>query len=284
MDIIKRFIPCCLGASHDELLDESTGAVGEKCLAYTDNPSTTELQSTAHQTSIRVLRLITTTDALNTPALNMHMQEIITSNKPIAIQSSYWTKLVLNRLYKAMIELVTKMGEMRDKFSPVMRKVIDDAEHFAHELQEFQEKHPILAAFIETAALAILIEVLAPFLLEALSFGIEGVVEGECSIFILLAMLLTDDVQAVSLRDSSRSTLTFPMVLCSQNGRVSLPDTERVCVNTEVWGKEDHSRTRKDFLLDELEGVGEDATRSSVFLVDLHTYIQPIEIVSLSTD
>ncbi|KEQ75815.1 hypothetical protein M436DRAFT_61126 [Aureobasidium namibiae CBS 147.97] len=108
----------------------------------------------------------------------MHMQEIITSDKPVTVRSSRWTKLVLDKLYKAMLELVAKIGEIREKLSPMMRKVIEEAEHFAHELEEFQEEHPILTASIETTALAVLIAVLAPFLLEALGFGVEGVVEG----------------------------------------------------------------------------------------------------------
>jgi len=222
-------IPCCLGAGHEELIDElSDAAVTEKFGAYTDVPSAIELQAAANKTSDKLLHLITKTDVLNTPTSNMHMQEIITSNKPITVQSSRWTKLVLDRLYAAMVELITKIKEMREKLSPALRKVIEEAEHFAHELEEFQEEHPILTAFIETTALAVLIAVLAPVLLEALGFGVEGVVEGKCSVLMLMAMLLTDDKQAVSLRDSSHSIPMCLMARCSRSCRVSLPDTERV--------------------------------------------------------
>lgn len=81
-----------------------------------------------------------------------------------------------------MIELITKIGEIREKLSPVMRKIIDEAEHFAHELAKFQNEDLVLAVFIETTALAILIEVSAPFLLEALGFGIDGVAKGRCNV------------------------------------------------------------------------------------------------------
>lgn len=223
MDIMKMLLPCCLGASHEELIDEpSDAAVTEKFGAYTDVPSNTELQAAANETSDKLLHLITTVDVLNTLTSNMQMQDIIASNKPITVQSSRWTKLVLDKLYKAMLELVTKIVEMREKLSPMMRKVVKEAEHFAHELEEFQEEHSILTAFI------VLIAVLAPIQLEALGFGVEGVVEGECSILMLMAMLLTDDKQAVSPRDSSLCTLTCLMARCSQSCRASPLDTERV--------------------------------------------------------
>ena len=228
MEFTKMLIPCCLAAGHEELIDEpSEAAVTEKFDAYTDMPSTTELQATANKTSDNLLHFITTTDVLNTSEFDICMQDIMTSNKPITIQSSRWTKLVLNRLYAAMVELVTKIGEMREKLSPMMRKVIEEAEHFAHELEEFKEEHPILTAFMETTALAVLIAVLAPVLLEALGFGVEGVVEGKCSILMLMAMLLTDDKQAVSPRDSSLSTLMCLMVRCFRSCRASPLDTER---------------------------------------------------------
>ena len=228
MDIMKMLTPCCLGTNYEEITDEHTDTVNDKLNVYNDEPSTADPWIAANKTSDKLLHLITTTNVLNTPTSNMHMQEIITSNKPITVQSSRWTKLVLDRLYAAMVELITKIKEMREKLSPALRKVIEEAEHFAHELEEFQEEHPILTAFIETTALAVLIAVLAPVLLEALGFGVEGVVEGKCSVLMLMAMLLTDDKQAVSLRDSSHSIPMCLMARCSRSCRVSLPDTERV--------------------------------------------------------
>lgn len=279
MDIMKILIPCCLGTNYEELIDEHTYATDEKLRTYNDDPSTVDPWIAALKTSKEVLRLIVAAYELNTPALNMHVQEIITSNKPITVQSSYWTKIVLEKLYKAMMELVTKAGELCKKISLVMRKAIDEAEYFAHELAKFQHEYPILAVLIETTALAILIEVSAPFLLEALGFSIEGVVEGGCSTFILSMMLLTGTVQAVSPRDSSPSTLMFRMVPCSQSCRDSLLDTARACMRTEDLERkidQRHSET-------ELHGIGKNReTIWSFFQTYVHTYKR--ESVSQSTD
>jgi hypothetical protein len=48
---------------------------------------------------------------------------------------------------------------------------------------------------IETTALAVLIALLAPFLLEALGFGVEGVAGGRYSVLVVLStMLLIDNL------------------------------------------------------------------------------------------
>lgn len=193
MGLMKMLIPCCLGVNHTELIDEHTDPAAEKSIPYTDAPSAVELQSAATETSGKLFRFVMTNSTPNTLTFNMHIQETINSGKPITIESSYWTKIVLEKLYKAMVNLVTQAEGLHQKLSPVMRKVVDEAKHFAHELDEFQNEHPILAAFIETTALAVLIAILAPILLDALGFGIEGVVEGEYGIFMLLTMLLTND-------------------------------------------------------------------------------------------
>lgn len=80
MGFLKVVILCCLGTNHEELADEHTDAADEKLSAYNDNPSTTDLWIAANKTSNEVLRLIVTAYELNTPTLNMHIQEIITSN------------------------------------------------------------------------------------------------------------------------------------------------------------------------------------------------------------
>jgi hypothetical protein len=125
----------------------------------------------------------------------MQIQEIVTSGQPITISSSWWTKMVLDKLYKAMVDLVTRFEELKEKLSPTTHKVIDEAERFAHDFAEFHNEHPILAVLIETTALAVLIEVLAPLLLEALGFGVEGVVEGKYTVtFVLSTRVLTHNV------------------------------------------------------------------------------------------
>jgi hypothetical protein len=195
MDKMKVLIPCCFAVDHDDLIGDITDPAAEKFGAYTDTPSAAELQSAAQDTSHGLIRYITTTDALNTLTSSIQMQEIITSGQPITISSSRWTRMVLEKLYKAMIELVTKAGELKQELSPVMHKVLDEAKHFAQELAEFQDEHPILAVVIETTALAVLIALLAPFLLEALGFGVEGVAGGRYSVLVVLStMLLIDNL------------------------------------------------------------------------------------------
>jgi hypothetical protein len=230
MDIIKLLTSCCLSVNHNELIDEHTDPATEKLVAYTDFPSATELQSAAKRTSDKFLHLIFTAKAFNTSTINLQMHEIISSSQPITIASSWWIHLVLERLYKSMIKLITEIDQLRQKLSPALRKVVDEAEHFTHGLKEFQGEHPILAVLIETTVLALLIALLAPVLLEALGFGAEGVLEGEHRvIFIVLLMTsLTDDEQAVSPPDSSPCTPMFPMDPCSRSCRVLLQDTERV--------------------------------------------------------
>jgi hypothetical protein len=158
------------------------------------------------------------------------MHEIITSSQPIIIASSWWTHLVLERLHKSLIKLITEIDQLRQKLSPALRKVVNEAEHFTHELKEFQGEHPILTVLIETTVLALLIALLAPVLLEALGFGAEGVLEGEHRvIFIVLLMpLLTDDEQAVSPPGFKLCIPMFPMDHYSRSCRVSLPGTGRV--------------------------------------------------------
>lgn len=193
---MKVFIPCCLGLSHNDNHNEDhIYSAAEKLTAYTDALSPTELDNAAQETSIKLFHFITTTNSVNIPASNMQIQEIMTSGQPITISSSWWTKIVLDKFYKAMIELVTKFEELKEKLSPTMHKVIDEAERFAHEFAEFHNEHLILAVLIETTALAVLIEVLAPLLLEALGFGVEGVVEGKYTVtFVLSTRVLTHDV------------------------------------------------------------------------------------------
>jgi hypothetical protein len=82
----------------------------------------------------------------------------------------------------AMVWLVAKVMELKQELGPAMRKVFDEAESFAHELERFQGEHSTLAVSIQTIAFALLIAVLTPFLLEALGFSIEGVAEGKCRV------------------------------------------------------------------------------------------------------
>jgi hypothetical protein len=179
MDIIKLLTPCCLSVNHDELIDEHTDPAAEKLTAYTDFPSAAELQSAANETSNEILHLIFTTKAFNTYTINVQMHEIISSSQPFTIASSWWTHLVLERLYESMTRLIAEIDQLRQELSPALRKVVDEAEHFTYELKEFQGEHPIPTVLIETTVLALLITLLGPVLLEALGFGAEGVLEGK---------------------------------------------------------------------------------------------------------
>jgi hypothetical protein len=181
MDITKLLTPCCFSVNHDEFLNEPTNPAAEKLVAYTDFPSAAELQIAAKKTCDKLLLLIFEANTLNTSTINVQMDEIIISSRPITIASSWWTQMVLRQLYKSMTGLVVDIDKLHIELGPVMRKVFDEAKCFAHELEEFQGEHPILAVLVETTALALLIAMLAPFLLEALGFGVEGVVEGKCS-------------------------------------------------------------------------------------------------------
>jgi hypothetical protein len=176
MNILKTLFPCCLSPSHDEHTDEHTEPTNEKLIAYTAPSSAADLQSTAKKTSDKLIHFITTSTSVNTSKTNIQVQKIIDSEKPSTVVSAWWTQMVLKRLYKAMTELVIKVGELKQELNPVMRKVFDEAEQFVHELEELQGEHPVLSVLIETTAFALLIALLAPFLLEALGFGAEGVV------------------------------------------------------------------------------------------------------------
>jgi hypothetical protein len=180
MKILKVLVPCCFSVSRDNLIDEHTNSSAERLTSYTRFPSDIELQSAADKTCDKLLHFITTTDTLNTPTSNVQMQDIITSDKPITVSSSWWTKTVLKKLYVAMVWLVSKVMELKQELGPAMRKVFDEAESFAHELELFQGEHPILAVSIQTHAFALLIAVLTPFLFEALGFSTGGIAEGEC--------------------------------------------------------------------------------------------------------
>jgi hypothetical protein len=136
MEIIKLLTPCCLSITHDELIDVPTSPAAEKLVAYTDFPSAAEPQSAAKETSDEILYLITA-KAFNTYTINVWMHNVISSSQPITIASSWWTHLVLERLYKPMIRLITEIGQLRQQLSPALRKVVDEAEHFTHELKEF---------------------------------------------------------------------------------------------------------------------------------------------------
>lgn len=103
--------------------------------------------------------------------------------------------MVLEKLYKTMVELVIKVGELKQELSPAMYRVFREAERFAHEFAGFHDQHPILAVFIETTALAVLIALSASVLIEALGFGVEGVIEGKSrEVFVPSTRLLTDNV------------------------------------------------------------------------------------------
>ncbi|CAD0091456.1 unnamed protein product [Aureobasidium vineae] len=178
MDVLKIFLPCCLGASHDELINDIADPVAEKFTTYTDMPSVVEVQSAVESTSNKLLHFITTTDTFNTPAYNVQIQDIIKANQPITVQSSWWIQAVLKTLHKAMTELVKKVENHSQELSPAMHKLFIEAETLAQEFTRFTTNYPDSTFFIETVALALLIEVLAPVLLEALGFGIEGVIGG----------------------------------------------------------------------------------------------------------
>jgi hypothetical protein len=180
MKILKILVRFCFGARRDNLIDELTNTSAEKLTSYTRFPSDTELESAADETCDKILQLITTTNASDMPTLNVQIQEIVTSSRPITISSSWWTKTILKKLYVAMVWLVSKVMELKQELGPTMRKVFDEAESFAYELELFQGEHPILAVSIQTHAFALLIAVLTPFLFEALGFSTGGIAEGEC--------------------------------------------------------------------------------------------------------
>jgi hypothetical protein len=180
MKILKILVRFCFGARRDNLIDELTNTPAEKFTSYTRFPSDTELESAADETCDKILQLITTTNASDMPTLNVQIQEIVTSSRPITISSSWWTKTILKKLYVAMVWLVSKVMELKQELGPTMRKVFDEAESFAYELELFQGEHPILAVSIQTHAFALLIAVLTPFLFEALGFSTGGIAEGEC--------------------------------------------------------------------------------------------------------
>lgn len=104
--------------------------------------SANEMDSTAQETSNQLFRFITTVDSVNTPASNMQTQEIITSNQPVTVSSSRWAKLVLEKLYKALMELVTKVGEFKQELSPAMYRAFREAERFARGLCEVPRPAP----------------------------------------------------------------------------------------------------------------------------------------------
>lgn len=241
MNILKILFPCCLSPSHDEPMDKHINPASEKLIPYTNAASAFELQNTAKETSDELLYSIAATTSLHTSTTNIQVQEIFDSDKPSTITSVWWTQMILKRLYKAMTELAVSVEELREKLSPATRKVFDEAERFAHELEELQGEHPVLAVLIDTTALALLVILLAPFLLESLGFSVEGVVEGKCS-FCTVDTSLIGNEQAVSPPDSSRCILMSHTVRCSQSCRVSPQDTEGIFARTRHWDRRTSSR------------------------------------------
>ncbi|THZ84083.1 hypothetical protein D6C84_04411 [Aureobasidium pullulans] len=114
--------------------------------------------------------------ALNTPASNAQIQEIINSGQPDAVtSSSWWRNAVIKRVYNGFKVLVANIEEHGDTLSDALRTLFMDAKAFA---DEFMTEHPCITCFIELVALALLIEVLTPALLGALGFCGEGVLGG----------------------------------------------------------------------------------------------------------
>jgi hypothetical protein len=186
MKILKTLLRRCFSASRDDLVDEHNNSSAEKFTSYTRFPTDTELQSATGETCDKILQLITTTNALDMPTLNVQIQEIVNSARPITVSSSWWTKTVLTKLYVAMAWLVASVIELKQDLGPAMGKAYDEAESFADQLKSFQDEHPTLAVSIQTTAFALLIAVLTPFLFEALGFSTEGIIEGECIVLYML--------------------------------------------------------------------------------------------------
>jgi hypothetical protein len=180
MKILKTLLRRCFSASRDDLIDEHNNSSAEKLTSYTRFPSDIELESAADERCDKIIQLITTTNAIDMPTLNVQIQEIVTSGRPITVSSSWWTKTVLKKLYVAMAWLVASVIELKQDLGPAMGKAYDEAESFADELKSFQGEHPTLAVSIQTTAFALLIAVLTPSLFEALGFSTEGIVIGEC--------------------------------------------------------------------------------------------------------
>ncbi|THX24774.1 hypothetical protein D6C76_02456 [Aureobasidium pullulans] len=178
MDILKQLLSCS-GTDYHSLANDSHTSdypTDEKVAAFTDVPSTIEAHCSADKTGDKILHLILTAPALNTPASNAQIQEIINSGQPDAVtSSSWWRNAVIKRVYNGFKVLVANVEEHGDTLSDALRTLFMDAKAFA---DEFMTEHPYITCFIELVALALLIEVLTPALLGALGFCGEGVLEG----------------------------------------------------------------------------------------------------------
>ncbi|THX92998.1 hypothetical protein D6D02_10369 [Aureobasidium pullulans] len=178
MDILEQLFPCFRADCHGLANDSHTSDYpsDEKDAAFTDVPSTIETHRSADKTGDEILHLILTAPALNTPASNAQIQEIINSGQSDTVtSSSWWRNAVIKRVYNGFKVLVANVEEHGDTLSDALRTMFMDAKAFA---DEFMTEHPYITCFIELVALALLIEVLTPALFGALGFCGEGVLEG----------------------------------------------------------------------------------------------------------
>lgn len=228
MDILNQLFPC-FGADYHGLANDSHTSdypSDEKDAEFTDVPSTIEAQCAADKSGDKILYLVLTAPALNTPASNAQIQEIINSGQPDAVtSSSWWRNAVIKRVYNGFKVLVANVEEHGDTLSHALRTLFKDAKAFA---DEFMTEHPYITCFIELVALALLIEVLTPALLGALGFCGEGILEGvsEADYAALISQLTT--LQDPSPLGGNQLLATFPTARCFRSCRVLLQDMERV--------------------------------------------------------
>lgn len=126
-----------------------------------------------------ILNMLESAEKLS-PGLDTTVHNIITDNRPISAKSSWWQSKFAETVLDGLVRLVNEVKEKGTQLSGAMAEAFTEASAAA---EAFVKGHPVATTMIVTMIVTVIalfiLAVLTPFILEALGFGAEGVLEGE---------------------------------------------------------------------------------------------------------